>query len=99
MKADLLLCNLTSRGMTLSEARAHLAAEEAKRAERAGRIQAPSEPEKISAKDKKEALAAEIEALGGEVPGANSSVAKFEEALTAAKFAAEEASEEADELM
>lgn len=40
---------------------------------------------KETAKQKKERLAGEIEALGGEVPEIGASVAKFEEALTAAK--------------
>jgi hypothetical protein len=52
-----------------------------------------SEPHKPSTSDKKAALAAEIEALAGEVPDGKASVAKFKQALAAAQ----EASENKDE--
>ena len=45
----------------------------------------PTKDKKLSATDKKKALKEEIEALGYEAPEENSSVAKFEETLAAAK--------------
>lgn len=65
-----------------------------------------SEPKKPTAKEKKAALVDQIEALGGEVPQPSASVAVFEQALTAAQEATEQASEdeqtdeqESDDLM
>ena len=55
------------------------------------------EKPKMSAADKKAALTKEIEALNGEVPAEGASVAKFEEALTAAKAAAEEGGDKDEE--
>jgi hypothetical protein len=98
-KANLVLCNLTSRGMTLAEARAHLAGEEVKKAEKA-KVESTKEetPKKETAAEKKARVAVKIEALGGEVPAKSQSFAKFQEALTAAMTAkAEREQKEADE--
>lgn len=78
------LCNMTSQGISLAEAKRRIL-ESAKPA-----ISAASEAGKPSARDRKAALTAEIESLGGEVPPVSASVAKFEEALTAAKARGEE---------
>lgn len=88
----LVICNATSIGKSMKEAKAMVMKA------RGGNTEAAPETEKKkpSAKEKKEALAKEIEALGGEVPAENASVAKFEEALTAAKTAKEEADKDGD---
>lgn len=94
-QASLQICNLVSRGKSLPEAR-KMVAEAQKKAS------ATTEPEKKkeSAKDKKIRLAEEIEALGGETPAANASVAQFEQALTAAKAAKEQAeADKANDLL
>tara|TARA_R100001530_G_scaffold131664_1_gene103488 strand:+ start:192 stop:479 length:288 start_codon:yes stop_codon:yes gene_type:complete len=51
------------------------------------------EDRKPTAAERKEALAANIEAAGGEVPLASASVAKFEQALAAAKADANDAAD------
>jgi len=86
--ADLRLCNLVSQGKTLKEAKAIVAEADKKRE---GRKKQKSQEggSKPTTKEKKELLKAEIEALGVEAPAMNESVAKFEEALTAAKAAKE----------
>ena len=97
-KATLVLCNLTARGMTLAEARAHLAGEEVKKAETAEQNKIPEAPKRETAAEKKTRVAGKIEALGGEVPPMNASFAKFQEALTAAMVArADKEQKEADE--
>lgn len=88
------VCNMNSTGTKLKDAIAKVVAN------RNGSTAAPKdEKKKPSAKAKKEALAKEIVELGGEAPEENASVAKFQEALTAAKAEKEAADEEAKNLM
>lgn len=88
----LAVCNMTSTGTAMAEAIA--AIEEQRGRDAGGNTPTEEGKRKISPRDKKAALAKEIEALGGEVPEASASVAKFGEALTAAKVAKEEPAEE-----
>lgn len=93
---QLAVCSMVSSGMKLSEAVAKVTATSC-----TGGEDTTAAP-KPTLKDKKEALAKEIKALGGDVPLMSASVAKFKEALTSAQAAqaaqAEEA-EEAEDLM
>ena len=83
---ELNIINMVSSGKyTLNEARKKIRDDIKKKS---GQVVEP-ENKKETAAEKKERLKAEIEELGGEVPEGNPSVAKFEEALTAAKAAAE----------
>jgi predicted nucleic acid-binding Zn-ribbon protein len=84
--ANLNLCNLVGRGMTLKEAREHLEGVKPKPVE-PPKDTTKNTTKKPTAKERKEALSVEIEKYGGEAPHMNSSIAKFEEALTAAKTA------------
>ena len=79
----LVVCNMTSTGTKLRDAIAKIKAQRERSA--TGGEATVEGKKKVSAKDKKSALTEEIEALEGEVPAASASVAKFEEALTAAK--------------
>lgn len=89
----LVICNMTSTGTKLKDAVAKV---KALRTGNAKGPVAPAKKEKVSPKDRKEALAKEIEALGGEAPAASASVAKFEEALTSARSAKVEGAEGED---
>ena len=80
----LLLCNLTSTGVSMKDA-----VERVVSARSSGESKVDGEKTKLSTKERKEILADEIDALGGEVPPMNASIAKFEEALTTAKAAVE----------
>jgi len=77
--ADLHYLNLRANGLSDKAAKARIA-EEGKASPKE-----ETKPKEPSTADKKAALALEIEALGGEVPTDRSSLAKFEEALEAAK--------------
>lgn len=92
----LVVCNMTSTGAKLVDAIAEIVS----RRKKGGTPASSKEAKKPSTKDRKEALAKQIEALNGEAPAANASIAKFEEALTTAKAKdAETTSDEATELM
>ncbi len=56
----------------------------------------PGEPVKLTPKQKKAAIAEQIEALGGPVPDESKSVAVFEQALSAVKKIAETQGESND---
>jgi hypothetical protein len=87
---QLVVCNLTSVGVSLKDAIARVKNQRPQADECVD-----GEKPKLSTKERKELLADEINALDGEVPPMNASIAKFEEALTAAKATLEET----DDLM
>lgn len=88
------LCNLASSGVPLKEAMKRVLGSTKK-------DEAPAEGEnvKLTANDKKAALALEIEALGAEPPALTESVAKHQQALDEAKAAAAEGGEDGAEEM
>jgi hypothetical protein len=87
---QLVVCNMVSVGVKLKDAIEKVTSQRPKADEGID-----GEKPKLSTKERKELLADEINALDGEVPPMNASIAKFEEALTAAKAALEET----DDLM
>lgn len=92
---QLTVCNKISLGMKPKDALALI------RKSRGMSAPAPTgaKKKKPSSKEKKVALAKAIEAAGGEAPAEDSSVAKFEEALTKATAEKEAAEKEAENLM
>ncbi len=81
----LTICNMVQKGMRLKDARAKVAKENTP-----AKGESPEAPKRKTAAERKEALAAEIVALGGTPPVKEASIAQFNEALTAAKTAAED---------
>lgn len=79
----LAICNMTSTGTKMKDAIARIV----DRRNATDGAATDEVKKKVPTKDKKAALAKEIKSLDGEVPAASASVAKFEEALTAAKAA------------
>jgi len=84
-QAPLEICNLTSQGMSLAEARKFLAKKSEQKESTSGETEV-----KLSTKEKKQLIADEIEALGYEPPTENESLAKFKEVLDYAKEQSEE---------
>ena len=66
--------------MTLAEAREWLAKDQATNEDAT-----PEKPKKLTLDERKQELADKITEAGGEVPAKNASIAKFNEALTAAE--------------
>lgn len=89
---ELAVGNLVARGMKLQDAIKKVTTNTEAPAAPGGKAKKPT------TKERKESMGKEIEALGGEVPDAGASVAKFTEALTAAKAVNDEA-EETEDLM
>ncbi|MDB9741452.1 hypothetical protein OAB00_01215 [Akkermansiaceae bacterium] len=79
-QASVELCNLTSRGISLNEAKEILA-----KKKEATIGTEPKETKKPTAKERKEKIAEEIKKLGGEAPKDGESVAIFEQTLEALK--------------
>jgi len=78
----LLIGNMVSAGAKMKDAKAKVLATRKKTADAEPK---PEKPKKKSADDRKKEIAVKIQGLGGEHPPFNASVAKFEEALTAAR--------------
>lgn len=81
-----LIANKTSAGLTMDAAKAMIAAQ--RLALNGGTADVTKKPRKMSASERKAEITAQILAIGGEPPDASQSVAKFVQALTAAKSAA-----------
>ena len=77
----LAICNLVSRGETLENAKKKIL--ESSKPEETNQDNNVVPFEKLSAKEKKEILSKEIEALGGKPPANNASVAVFQQTLEA----------------
>ena len=74
--------NLHSRGMTMVEAWAVF---NGSKETEVVKIDTDGPPPKLSAKEKKEAIKAELQELGADLPAAHASAAKWSQALAAAK--------------
>jgi hypothetical protein len=75
--------------MTLEEAREWLAKDQSKSTE----SETPDKPKKLTLDERKQELAEKITAAGGDVPAKSASIAKFNEALTAAETPKEDGEE------
>jgi len=82
----LIVLNLCAKGHSLAEAWEIVNAPKGNTD--AAETPADGEPKKLSAAEKKAALVPEFESLGAELPAESDSLAKWEQALTAAKEAA-----------
>jgi hypothetical protein len=73
--------NLCAKGISIKEAQAIYNKGRNTEAEKSN----DDKPAKLTLEERKQALADKIEASGGDVPAASASIAKFNEALTAAE--------------
>ena len=78
----LIICNKTSKGIPLQEAKKQVMSSR----EIVDSVANDTQEKKKTAAEKKKELAQKIMALGGEVPAEGASVAKYQEALAAAEL-------------
>jgi hypothetical protein len=81
--------NLCAKGMSIKDAQAIYNKGRNTEAEKP----ADGKPKKLTLDERKQALAEQITAAGGTVPATNASIAKFNEALTAAETPKEDSEE------